>query len=652
MISERQTVQVKGNMAGDAYKAGIDDENMSHIIGLFTDLYSDRVMAVIREYSTNALDAQIEAGVNRPIEVTLPSALSPFFKVKDYGVGLSHDDIRTVYSRYGTSTKRHTNDQNGMLGLGCKSALTYSDQFTVESVKDGVKVVCSISRDGQSVPVFNVIDTRATDEPNGTTVIVPARRYDETDFQRKATRFYALWKPGTVLVNGQPPKRVEGLELTDTIRVVTEADFAHRNSDHVLMGNVAYPHSFNHGMPYGYRVIVEVPTGSVEFAPSREALSYSRRTNEVLKDVGDKIAPAVDAAVQREVEQATTPQGAIRTIVRWRAIMGRGAKGFSTFRFKGRTLIDMLPGVWTVSSRNSSRLSGASVAPQGLALDYVPDALFVTGYTPANFTANHKRKLLQFCEEQNIAPETSRTFVLTAQTAVTSEYVRAEQVVAWADVNAVKLPRAARTSNGRPSGSYDCYVDGAYAPLQADEIEALDRPIFYSAGHNRYEVRNWMQATLDLYPDAVFVRLPQNRVAKFCRYFTDAKPWREGIKVKYQGWAAGLSEGQRIAIQMADANRRGLLLKLDPKRIDDPELRAACWIARNLDPAALLKQRSVFSRYLSIENAKVTEAWTDPTSKYALIDILDNAGVGIVRAARTDDLYLYLNVAYAARKEA
>ena len=74
------------------------------------DLYSDPELAVIREYSTNAFDAHIEAGVTRPIEITTPTHLCPFFKVRDYGFGLDVEDIREIYSQYGASTKRESDD--------------------------------------------------------------------------------------------------------------------------------------------------------------------------------------------------------------------------------------------------------------------------------------------------------------------------------------------------------------------------------------------------------------------------------------------------------------------------------------------------------------------------------------------------------------
>ena len=52
-----------------------DENSIAHLMSVLTDLYSDKPLAVIREYSTNALDAHRAAGNTAPIEVTLPSTL-------------------------------------------------------------------------------------------------------------------------------------------------------------------------------------------------------------------------------------------------------------------------------------------------------------------------------------------------------------------------------------------------------------------------------------------------------------------------------------------------------------------------------------------------------------------------------------------------
>lgn len=53
----------------DRTRMTFDENSIAHLMSVLTDLYSDPEMAVIREYSTNALDAHRAAGINDPIEV-------------------------------------------------------------------------------------------------------------------------------------------------------------------------------------------------------------------------------------------------------------------------------------------------------------------------------------------------------------------------------------------------------------------------------------------------------------------------------------------------------------------------------------------------------------------------------------------------------
>ena len=124
MITTSSNQTLKQSQEFTSYSFGIKQSGISHIFNVLRNqLYSDKVLAVIREYSTNAVDAHIEVGKkDTPIKVTLPNPLSLDFKVRDFGRGLTEREIGEIYAMYGESTKRGTNEQIGQLGLGCKSA--------------------------------------------------------------------------------------------------------------------------------------------------------------------------------------------------------------------------------------------------------------------------------------------------------------------------------------------------------------------------------------------------------------------------------------------------------------------------------------------------------------------------------------------------
>ena len=106
----------------DQASFGISHGDQAHIMRILRDqLYSDKVLAVLREYSSNAWDANRMVGRgNIPIEVNLPTLMQPYLSIKDFGPGLSRDDVFNVYTQYGASTKHDSNIAVGMPGIGSK----------------------------------------------------------------------------------------------------------------------------------------------------------------------------------------------------------------------------------------------------------------------------------------------------------------------------------------------------------------------------------------------------------------------------------------------------------------------------------------------------------------------------------------------------
>lgn len=100
--TEARTVEARGVISSAAY--GFSEGDESHIFSILRDkLYSNKVLAVIREYSTNALDAHVLVGrSDLPVYVRVPAADGePNFIVRDYGPGLAEDDVYRIYVKYG-----------------------------------------------------------------------------------------------------------------------------------------------------------------------------------------------------------------------------------------------------------------------------------------------------------------------------------------------------------------------------------------------------------------------------------------------------------------------------------------------------------------------------------------------------------------------
>ncbi len=290
---------------------------------------------VLREYPSNGLDSHVLAGQDRPVELTLPSALNPNFIVRDFGVGMSKDDLNNIYSRYGASTKRDSNTQIGGFGLGAKSALTISPQFTVISVKDGEKNVVLVSKGEDGVGALNFIATMPTDEPNGVEVTIPIKNI--TKFLAESKLFFLGINPDDILVDGKRIEDsvynaekwidIEGLGWFDTTSLA-ERGVGNRYNQKVSIkvGPVIYPLDNSTGNFYdnyhsllganGNSIVVNVNIGDVDLTPSREGLRYNEKTIKSLKEAFVKYESVLQDKILEKFETLDNRSDAANFLVK------------------------------------------------------------------------------------------------------------------------------------------------------------------------------------------------------------------------------------------------------------------------------------------------------------------------------------------------
>lgn len=649
-----RTLDVDSTLEGERVGMTIDQGALAHIMSVLTDLYSDPELAVIREYATNALDAHIAAGVTRPIEVTLPTPLSPFLRIRDYGAGLDADDIRDIYSRYGTSTKRDSNDVVGMLGLGCKSALTYTDQFTLTGTKLGVTTQVSISRDEDGAGSMTIVSEDYTDADSGVEVVIPAKRHNA--LEQKAHAFFRFWDEGTVLVNGEPPKRIDGTWITPKLCLVP-GDRYNRDTPHtVVMGNVPYPvenaaaRELGWQWPYGYSLVAFVDIGDVQFTPSREALQMTRHTKATLSRINTDAQAALAASLTRRVREATTPAEAIELARQARAL---GVKNGLTYM--GREVPDALSrptqnGIRPQPYLNAPVVGGAVARKAGdwsSICRLTDDTLYFDGFEGAELTPT-KRAKFELYQTLHELPSATQLVFCTAFTAEERFWIPKERLLRWEPVNELKLPKkvsADGTTSTRPRGSYNGKAPGQgwYATIEADKIDT-SKPVLWLQGNiyeaqQRGEVRRGL---VDVSDDITIVCLQANRVEKFKRDFPMAVHVNEYAREKARAWFKGLAastlEAARFQLGGVSYTR---LRALDADRVNDPELAKAIRLAQFDVKPEVLQRLSEWLPWIG-ETAVTPE---NPADKYPLISYARDL------AALKEDTILYVNAAYAAEKE-
>lgn len=311
----------------NAVPMSIDPESLQYIISSLTDIYEDGVLACIREYSANARDSHEVAGQTRPIEVFLPSAFNPNFRVKDYGTGMTYSELYRYCNKYGASTKRKDNKTIGAFGLGFKCALTLVPQFSIISVKDGMKHFGTITRGPDNIGVLDVISSVRTDEPNGFEVTIPAGKASE--FTARSDEFFMTWKPGTVLVNGKEPKSFHSgsFEKVGELGYIANSR-ATRNGNStftVVMGGIGYKLAMswdlrkelfgNKERTFGYMpIVLNVPLGEADLIPNREALKLSDKTKTAVKKYLAELLAEFSKQVSAKITEAPTRMDALRAV--------------------------------------------------------------------------------------------------------------------------------------------------------------------------------------------------------------------------------------------------------------------------------------------------------------------------------------------------
>lgn len=281
---------------------------------LSSTIYKHKIRAIIREISCNAIDGHVAAGITDSFDVQIPTVLDPRFIVRDYGVSLDDEQVQEMYTTYFESTKTESNDFIGALGLGSKSPFCYSDTFTVECIKDGVKRgYVAYMENGE--PYVDKIYELESDEPRGVAVIVPVKVDDISEWENEARRVYECFtgiRPNFVGIDPEvkylPGPAEEGKNP------LVKADSSYWKGLFARMGNILYP--VDHDLYKGslldvyinqYRCnILDFDLGELDFMPSREELSLDKVTRQKILDKAGKMNSIYHAALMEQYVKCKT----------------------------------------------------------------------------------------------------------------------------------------------------------------------------------------------------------------------------------------------------------------------------------------------------------------------------------------------------------
>lgn len=568
-------INVQGGFGGQKVELSFDQSSIAHLMRVLTDLYSDPTLAVIREYSTNALDSHFAAGNPDPINISLPGVMGRFFVVEDKGVGLSSDDLINIYSKYGASTKRDTDDQVGMLGLGAKSALTYCDQFSITAVKDGRKTLVNVSRTESGGGALEIISETSTSEPNGVTIKIPV--HDSYQFVQKANEFYRFWNPAHVLVDGKAPTGLQDAkEVHPGIFMVPDL-----NTDYVVMGNVPYPlDSNNYSLSdqtrwyHKYGVVAHVKIGELDFTPSREAIHYTAKSISTIRQYARLFQTYFKQYAEADMRKAKTNFEAVQKMREWIKLIPN-----MDFRYNGKQIPKHFQKLKLIETFNrwGSNTNKSNYVDFDRLFNMVNEfggwdrLYFIPDYDRDKVAPSHRAKAKQWLVENTTHGDKDAAVFFFSEEPDTEGWLSGIQRIKWDDVFKTKIPRQPRAGQAQGGEYYpvSVKVDGK-RPYTSSTSRVVDKakPIYYIAKDRP----NPQVEVFDILPkDAQVVSLAPRRENKFLRLHPTAKPLAPVLRKHAEDYVKNLPQQTVEMMNRFKMGKMGVFNYLDAARVDDPD---------------------------------------------------------------------------------
>ena len=266
---------------------------------LSSKLYSDKFNSIVREISSNMYDSHKAANkLDVPFEINLTYE---YIEFKDFGVGLSEEEIEQIYKVYFNSTKSADNDFIGGFGLGSKTTFAYTNIFNIISKKNGKKLEYICFMDNQFQPNIKKINESEVDmDDTGFTVkfnIANTQDYNEFLSAIQHNFDYYKVKP---LFNHKPLESSQNYNISKKftkefdsfkyeLSLVNNYNYWNQNIN-IIVGNIKYDidltklEGFDDRMFYNYILDIFIPVGSVSLTVNREKLEYDKNTVEFLKN--------------------------------------------------------------------------------------------------------------------------------------------------------------------------------------------------------------------------------------------------------------------------------------------------------------------------------------------------------------------------------
>lgn len=288
----------------------IEDQGMIFDI-LRNKMYSNPILAICREISCNARDAHREVGIAKtPIHIHLPNNLEPYFKIQDFGPGISPDRMSNVFIKYTASTKRSDNVQTGGFGLGAKTPFSYSDSFSIITIHNGIKYNYNCVIDETRVGKIILATQTPTKERNGTEIMIPVLPKNFLDFATYTERACRHWDVKPV-INGGTIRWQENKIILEGDKWAIAASDGRDGTARMIIDGIEYPLDLSALRNYADTKLIDAAegifimyfgVGELSLAASRESIFLDERTKGIIRDRLEAIRIALRSKAVEKIE--------------------------------------------------------------------------------------------------------------------------------------------------------------------------------------------------------------------------------------------------------------------------------------------------------------------------------------------------------------
>jgi hypothetical protein len=317
-----ETIAVSSSNNEDSVTATLSSDDMAKLWYMFESPYKNSIASLIREYTSNGWDANVEAGVNEPVMVGLSpwTEEGAYFYVLDQGIGMSEKFIRNNFSRYLYSPKTQNNNAIGAWGIGSKSGLSYSPMVEFESTQNGI-TTSFILRKSDDSPVFDILSVENEGKPEGTLVKIPVQ--SESDISKFKKEVYRQLRFFPNVYFKETLSMYNSIVMHDagSFKIVNLDD---PNSNHLnrmeislLVGPVAYPIDMNQLTSVNVPNIgllqvdskldigLKLNIGDVDVTPSREDVKYNEKTYLAIEKALTLFQKDIDRVINENIKQVS-----------------------------------------------------------------------------------------------------------------------------------------------------------------------------------------------------------------------------------------------------------------------------------------------------------------------------------------------------------